>query len=135
MRLLLLLCLGLGTACSTLAQNVVRPSVLNRAAAELNGKRVVAEGWMIIEAEEVALWDSQEDRNANRHPDRCVSLLIPHSVLDQMKPLSRVRVSVSGTFHKDVGELRPTMFYGLCNTSAIEVDSADAVGIKEGGGS
>lgn len=105
----------------------VKPSDLNKAPSQYDGKRVDITGWMILESEEVALWDTRADRDSNQDPDRCVSLLVPKSILQSLAPLNRSAVLISGVFHKSVEDFKPTMFTGLCNVSAIEVREHRAV--------
>lgn len=128
MRWLAIACLVLCSGCTTSSKlDRDGPSFLNHEAGSLDGESVEAVGWMIMEGNEMALWDRKSDRDANKEPSRCVSLLVPTDAFDAIKPLSGSMVRIKGVFHKDVREFSKLMFNGLCNLSAIEVKHADAV--------
>lgn len=122
MKSALLLAIFLCGACSTFsASSTNKPSDVNRDAAKFDGQIVTIAGWMVLENEELAIWDQQKDRDANKQPDRCVSVLVPRSIETDLRPFNRKYVKLSGRFHRDVASMKPTMFLGLCNTTAIEV--------------
>jgi hypothetical protein len=105
----------------------LKPSDLNGAPSQYDGKQVDVAGWMILESEEVALWDTRADRDKNQDPRRCVSLLVPKDVAQSLASLNRSEVSISGVFHASVEDFKPMMFIGLCNVSAIELHESEEV--------
>ena len=122
MKRALLLAVIFCGACSAFAPRLAnKPSAINRDAAKLDGQVVTITGWMVLENEELAIWDQEKDRDANKHPDRCVSVLVPKSLEASLRTFNRKYVKLPGLFHRDVASMKPTMFFGLCNTTAIEV--------------
>ena len=116
------------SGCVTVEEHAgLKPSDLNRAPSQYDGKQVEVTGWMILDSEEVALWDTQAGRDKNLDPNGCVSLLVPKGVAQSLGSLNRSEVSISGVFHASVDDFKPTMFTGLCNISAIEVLEHEAV--------
>lgn len=105
----------------------IKPSDLNNVRSLYDGQRVEVTGWMIIDSEEVALWDARADRDSNQDPNRCVSLLVSKPLAQSLASLNRSDVLISGVFHASVESFKPTMFTGLCNVSAIEVVEHGAV--------
>jgi len=122
MKRALLLAVIFCGACNTFPPDSAnKPSAINRDAAKLDGQVVTIVGWMVLEHEELAIWDQQKDRDANSHPDRCISVLVPKSIEASLRTFNRQYVKLSGIFHRDVAAMKPTMFFGLCNTTAVEV--------------
>jgi|GEM_PF-4933421 len=114
--------------CATVASSgASAPSVLNKDAARLDGETIHAVGWIVLEAEEVALWDGKRDREQGRDAGKCVSLLLPEELAGSLKRFNRSQVTVTGRFHKDVASFDTTLFTGLCNVTAIEIESVDGV--------
>jgi hypothetical protein len=128
MRPAILLSLMILASCAThTSAYELSPSSVNREKEELDGRSIEVEGWLIARTDEVAIWDKKTDRDENKNPDKCLSILITQEKLASVSAASESKVRVRGVFYKDIRRFKPVMFYNLCNLTAIDVESVEII--------
>ena len=107
------------------------PSRANQTPDELDGQLVVIEGWFTFTSGEHSIWDSKADRDDNSDAQKCLSVLVPQDQARGASGLSGKMVRVTGRFHKSVESFKSTMFFALCNITAIEIIASIEDSIEE----
>lgn len=132
MKLRILPSLMIIAACATSSgAHGLSPSSVNRDKESLDGRSIEVEGWLIAKTDEMAIWDKRSDRDENRDPDRCLSILINNKILASVSAASGSKVRLRGVFYKDVRRFKPVMFYNLCNLTAIDIEGVEIVGVND----
>jgi hypothetical protein len=129
-----LLIMSIGVASGSEAP-IVTPSELNAHADEYDGKAVRVRGWLVLQFEDVGLWDSKEAHNSPHEggdvaavrkmdgislnwPPTCVS--VSGKFLNEMEKLESYPAIVDGVFRRHI--YPPNVISNqVCNDTGLEV--------------
>ena len=122
-QVFLWICLGAGIAgCSSVPvdEHQLTPLKVNASRQTLDGTLVSVRGYLVIEGEDRALFESEDRFGKGKGRDACTSLLLTQGMDDQLRPLTGMFVTVSGVFRKNVMD-DGAVHLGLCNFTGVEV--------------
>jgi hypothetical protein len=126
--LLLIACCALNGCATTPGRppDALLPSELNLQAGQLDGKPVIAFGWLEYGFEKRFLFDNDKARTAAVYEPKCVSIEVPQSMRSEFEALNHRYVIIRGQFLADLAQDR--VFLGLCNRTGIRVESISSPG-------
>ncbi|GEM_PF-5205802 len=119
-KLAVLCVVGLLAGCAQ--EPVYLPSEINAHPKLYEGREVRIRGWVTLRVENRNIWDTKDDfEHLKDDFSHCVSLVGVQSWTGDKSIDGQVR-TISGVFHQYEGDR--TTELGMCNNSAIEVDTS-----------